>query len=881
MKFISLIPVLLLSMIVSLYAQAGETIETRVYETKRVNGNTPVIDGRLDDPAWETVEWSGDFIQREPADGEPPTQQTKFKVLYDDDALYFAFRAHDDPELVTSMLARRDWFPGDWVEVNIDSHNDNRTAFSFTLSLSGTRGDEFVSQDGNNWDGNWDPIWQGATQIDLEGWTAEMRIPLSQLRFSSEEEQTWGLQVQRRIFREEERSTWQSIPKDVSGWVSKFGELRGIRGIKPKRRIELLPYTMGKTELFKKVEGDPFLDGSHNLGDIGLDGKIGVTTDLTLDLTVNPDFGQVEADPSEVNLSEFETFFSEKRPFFIEGNNILDLRLAPAITGGHFTSDKLFYSRRIGRPPIYGPDLADDEYADQPDNSHILGAFKLSGKTQSGLSIGLLESVTKEEKAEIDNSGQRRKETVEPLTNYFVGRLQQDFREGNTQIGAMGTAVHRKIENDYLDFMRSQAYAGGVDFLHYFHNRDYLLEGNVLGSTIRGSAEAILDAQTSSARYYQRPDNDHRSVDSTRTALDGYAGSIRLQRTSNNKFVGQTGVAWRSPGFEINDLGYMRRADEVNQFTWVGYYLRNPFSIFNRLSVNGNQWLNWDFGGNFLYAMANTNTSITFRNNYYYYASITRLGEVVSNTELRGGPASKWPGAWEYSTSLSSDSRKKFYFGLGGYRQITDEGYSDYKESWLDLYFRPSNAMRLTLSPGISWNDTEMQYITTASFGEEDRYLFGSLDQKTVAVTFRFDYCIAPNLTVQYYGAPFISAGEYSQFKRITDPMADRYKDRFELYPDDRIDYNSDDEYYNIDEDGDGMDDYGFDLPDFNFRDFNSNLVIRWEYSPGSVLYVVWSQSRTDYVSRGDFKFDRDIDGLFAVHPNNVFLVKLNRWFSL
>lgn len=881
MKSLALILVVLLGLISSSFARFDEAIETRVYETRRVNGNTPSIDGRLDDPAWEAVEWSGDFIQRDPADGEPPTQQTEFKVLYDDDALYFAFRAHDDPALVTSMLARRDWFPGDWVEVNIDSHDDNRTAFSFTLSLSGTRGDEFISLDGNNWDGNWDPIWEGATQIDHAGWTAEMRIPLSQLRFSGEKEQTWGLQVQRRIFREEERSTWQCIPKDVTGWVSKFGELRGIRDIKPSRRVELLPYTMGKTEHFKRVEGNPFLDGSRTLGDMGLDGKIGVTTDLTLDFTVNPDFGQVEADPSEVNLSEFETFFSEKRPFFIEGNNILDLRLAPAITGGHFTSDKLFYSRRIGRRPVYGPDLADEEYSDQPDNTHILGAFKLSGKTRSGLSIGLLESVTKKEKAEIDNSGQRREETVEPVSNYFVGRLKQDFRAGNTQIGAMVTAVHRKIEDDYLDFMRSQAYAGGVDYLHYFHNRDYLLEGSVLASTIRGSAEAILDAQMSSARYYQRPDNDHRSIDSTRTALGGYAGSIRLQRTSNNKFVGQTGVAWRSPGFEINDLGYMRRADEVNQFTWVGYYLRNPFSIFNRLSVNGNQWLNWDFGGNFLYAMANTNTSITFRNNYYLHASVTRLGEVVSNTELRGGPASKWPGAWEYSMSLSSDSRKKYYLNTGAYRQIAGEGYSDYKESWLNLYYRPSNAMRLTLSPSMWWYDTEMQYVTTESLGAEERYIFGSLDQKTVSFTFRLDYCIKPNLTIQYYGSPFISAGEYSEFKRITDPMADTYRDRFDLYPDDRIDYDSDDEYYNIDEDGDGTDDYGFDLPDFNFRDFNSNLVIRWEYSPGSVLYVVWSQSRTDYLSMGDFKFRRDMDGLFAVHPHNVFLIKLNRWFSL
>lgn len=885
MKSIFVVLILLISIAALVVAQSeektDEEIEKRFYDTQRVNGEAPMIDGRLDDPAWDLVDWTGDFIQREPADGEPPTQQTEFKVLYDDNALYFAFRAHDDPELVTSMLARRDWFPGDWVEVNIDSYFDRITAFSFTLSLSGTRGDEFISKDGRNWDGSWDPVWVGATQIDGEGWTAEMKIPLSQLRFSDEKDQTWGLQVQRRIFREQERSTWQSIPKDISGWVSRFGELRGIRGIKPSRRIEMLPYTMGKTELFKMVPGDPFLN-ANSVGDLGMDGKIGVTTDLTLDFTVNPDFGQVEADPSEVNLSEFETYFSERRPFFIEGSNILDLRLAPAITGGHFTQDKLFYSRRIGRRPDYWPDLDDDECADQPDNTHILGAFKLSGKTRSGLSIGLLESVTQEEQAEIDNNGQRRKETVEPMSNYFVGRLKQDLREGNTQIGAMGTAVHRNIGDDHLDFMRRQAYAGGVDFLHYFHDKGYLLEGNLLGSNIRGSTEAILDAQTSSARYFQRSDNDHRSIDSTLTSLSGYAGNLRFRRTSNSRFVGETGVAFRSPDFEINDLGYMRRADEVNQFTWVAYQRRNPFSIFNSWYLNANQWLNWDFGGNFLYGMANMNSNATFRNQYQMGGGVTRIGEVVSNTELRGGPSSRWPGTWELSFWMFSDSRKKFYFGLGGYTEIGDDDYSDYKNAWVDLYYRPSNAMRLTLCPYMSWNDPEMQYVETVSFGDEDRYLYGRMSQKTGSFIFRLDYCIMPNLTIQYYGSPFISAGEYSEFKRITDPQADKFRDRFSVFGGDQIQYDTDDETYYVDEDRDGENDYEFCDPDFNFKDFNSNLVIRWEYQPGSVLYLVWSQSRSEYLSSiGNFNFRDDMKDLFAIYPHNIFLIKLSKWFSL
>ncbi len=881
MKSPRLTMLLLIFTATPLLARSIEPIETRVYYTQRIVGKAPTIDGRLDDPAWKIVEWSGDFIQRDPADGEPPTHQTKFKAVYDNDAVYFAIRSYDDPQLATNMLARRDWFPGDWVEVNIDSYCDRRTAFSFTLSLSGTRGDEFVSNDGSNWDSSWDPVWQGATHIDNEGWTAEMKIPLSQLRFSGEEEQTWGLQVQRRLFRLEERSTWQRIPKDATGWVSKFGQLRGIRGIRPSRRIELLPYGVAKGEAFEKTPDDPFLDGRSSALTGGLDGKIGITSNLTLDFTINPDFGQVEADPSVVNLTAFETFFYEKRPFFIEGNNILDLPLAPAITGGSFTQDKLFYSRRIGRRPTYSPDLADEEFIDEPDNASILGAFKLTGKTPGGLAIGFMESMTAEERAEIDTDGRRRHETVEPLTNYFVGRLQQDFQQADTQLGAMLTAVNRDIDDAQLNFMRDQAYAGGVDFSHYFKNRDYRIEANLLASHLRGSEEAIYEAQVSSARYFQRPDNDYVSLDTNQTTLSGYSGSFRFTRTSNSKFVFQTGTAWRSPGFEINDLGYMRNADQINQFTWAGYYMRNPFSIFNRWSFNTNEWLNWDFGGNFLWGAANVNTHATFRNNYEIGGGVTRVGEAVSNTALRGGPSSKWLGVWEYSFYVSSDHRKRFNFGFGGYTEQGDEDNEDYRNGWVDLTFQPTNALRVGFYPSASHNRPEMQYIGTESFGDEDRYLFGRLDQKTVSMTFRIDYCVRPNLTVQYYGSPFVSAGRYSEFKRITDPHAEAYRDRFGVFDERQIAFDSVDNVYYIDEDRDGSDDYSIDNPDFNFREFNSNLVIRWEYMPGSLLYLVWSQARSEYQSMGSFDIDRDMSGLFDVHPHNIFLVKLVKWFSL
>ena len=854
----------------------------RVYQTRRTE-TPPHLDGLLDDPAWDLVEWSGDFVQRDPAEGEPPTRQTEFKMVYDDEAVYFAFRAFDDPGKMSNLLARRDRFPGDWIEVNIDSYFDRRTAFSFTLSLSGTRGDEFISNDGSDWDSNWDPVWDGATHVDEKGWTAEARIPLSQLRFSGEEQQVWGLQVTRRLFRKEERSTWQQIPKGDSGWVSHFGEVHGIDGLGAGRRLELLPYGVAKAESFEAEPGNPFRDGSDASVTAGLDGKVGVTSDLTLDFTLNPDFGQVEADPSEVNLTAFETFFQERRPFFIEGANIFDLPLAPAITGGSFTQDRLFYSRRIGGAPPYSPDLTDDEFADSPPNTSILGAFKLSGKTASGLSIGVLDGITQREQASIDRLGDRRSATVAPLANYFVARLQQDFRGGDTQVGLMTTAVNRDLDADHLDFLARQAYAGGLDFSHYFgRKRTYHVEGNLLGSYVEGSPTAIDELQRSSARYFQRPDNDHVTYDPTRTSLAGHSGSLRLTRTtSESKFRFQTGLAWRSPGFEINDVGYMRNADQLNQFTWVAWQFRNPFSIFRNLQINANQWLDWDLGGQFLGARANTNAHATFRNNYRVGGGLTWEGANTSNTELRGGPASRWPGGLRYDVYAGSDNRRAFSLTLEHYGNDGNQDARLLRGYWAGLTYRPTNALTVSLNPQLERWRSEMQYVDTLAFGEQDRFVFGRIDQSTVSLTLRLDFAITPNLTIQYYGAPFVSSGTYDAIKRITDPQADAYHDRFARYDADQIHLDRDAGVYEVDEDRDGTVDYSFDRPDFDFRDFNSTLVVRWEYSPGSQVYVVWSQARNDELLRpGPLRLGREYGSLFDAPAHNVFLIKFSRWFS-
>jgi hypothetical protein len=782
---------------------------------------------------------------------------------------------------VSRWLARHDRFPGDWIEVNIDSYYDQRTAFSFTLSLSGTRGDEFISNDGENWDPSWDPIWSGATAAVAEGWTAEMRIPLGQLRFSDAPEQTWGLQLTRRLFRKEERSTWQHIPKDVTGWVSHFGQLRGIENIEPSRRVELRPYGVAQADRFEEEPGNPFADGQTGSLTAGLDGKIGVTSDLTLDFTVNPDFGQVEADPSEVNLTEFETFFRERRPFFVEGQDIFDLPLAPAFAGGDFTRDTLFYSRRVGGQPSHSPELEPGAFADEPFSSSILGAFKLSGKTPSGLTIGVLDSLTARESAAIDEAGDRRRESVEPLTNFFVGRVQQELRAGETQLGGMLTAVHRDIDVTHLEFLPARAFAGGIDLLHHFNDRDYRIEANIIGSYLGGSERAIEDVQTSSARYFQRPDNDYVTFDPARTSLTGHSGSVRVTRTSNSRLTFQTGVAYRSPGFEINELGFMRNADQINQFTWVGYRFDQPFSIFRQLRINANQWFDWDFGGHLLRKAFNTNAHAHFRNNYRLGFGITREGEYTSNTRLRGGPSSKWPGGLAYDAYVESDSRRRFAVGGGLFGHDGDDNSGHVRRFWADLTVRPTNAISIAFSPELTDNRQELQYVDTQSFNDEDRFLLGSLDQDTLSLTFRVDLAITPSLTVQYYGSPFASSGRYAQHKRITRPLADRYSDRFAAFAPDQIAFDAAEAAYRVDEDRDGSVDYSFDNPDFDLREFNSTLVLRWEYHPGSLLYVVWSQARVDDVLRNeDPALAGGVRDVFQAPPHDVLLIKLSHWFS-
>ncbi len=853
---------LLLFLVVAPSAFSQTSGQQKIYVTQRVNGESPDIDGRIDEEVWNNVEWSGDFTQYRPDDGAAPSQETAFKILYDDNNLYVAVRAFDtNPEEIVQRLSRRDGFEGDFVEINIDSYFDKRTAYSFSATVSGVKGDEAITGDGDNWDSNWDPLWDFETTIDNEGWIAEMRIPFTQLRFSANENQVWGIQVMRRLYRKDERSTWKHIPQDEAGWVSNFGELHGIKNIRPKKQVEIAPYTVAKLERYESDPNNPYLDGSDPYLNAGVDGKIGITNDFTVDFTINPDFGQVEADPSEVNLTAFESFFDEKRPFFIEGSNITSFQ----ITGGGnpYSSDNLFYSRRVGRSPQNYPNLnsSNNEYAKVPENTTILGAIKLTGKTQNGLSVGVMESLTAAEFADVNRNGVTGEEIIEPTTNYFLASAQQQANNNNTIFGGMFTATNRNLSSPTLNNLNKSAYTGGLNFQQFWNDKKYYLSSNIVMSHITGTAEAIQLQQESSRRYFQRPDNDYTDYDPTRTSLTGHGGIVQFGKQSSSGFRFVSWLTWRSPELELNDMGYLRQSDSIFQVFWASYRFANPFSVFRFMNINFNQWAGWDFGGTNTFKGTNVNLNAQFLNHWFFGGGINLEGDEISNTFLRGGPSMKLPGGWNYFVNLETDNRKKLQFG-GSHSQFWNFGnIGNNKDFGVFASFRPTDALRVILRPNLNLRNHTLQYLNTENVAGEDRYIFGSIDQKTVALTARLDFTLSPDFTIQYYGSPFISAVDYSEPKYITNPRADNFEDRY----DEDVSFSSED-YEN-----------GYD---FNFRQFRSNLVLRWEYRPGSLVYLVWTQGRTGFEETGRFSYQDDFNDLFSVHPQNVFLIKFSYLFG-
>lgn len=848
-------------------------IQKRSYTTQRLLPQHEIaIDGIFQEEAWNQVNWSSDFKEWRPDNASAPTEQTQIKILYDDSNLYVAIRNfQEDPQTIENRLGRRDDAPGDWVSFHLDTYNDDRTAFAFTVSASGVKSDESISNN-DNFDDSWNPIWYVKTNIDAEGWTTEMRIPLSQLRFGNNEDQVWGLQVVRKYFRNDERSTWQPIPANPPGWVSEFGILKGISGLAPQKQLEIQPYGLARLDTYEEESGNPFRDGSDTQLTTGLDAKIGVTNDLTLDVTINPDFGQVDADPGAVSLDAFEIFFQERRPFFVENKNIFDFRFAN-------NQDNLFFSRRIGRNPqgsAVGPNVL---YIDQPENTTILGAAKFSGKTKDGWTVGVLESVTSKEFADIiTESGEEKEVLVEPLTNYFVGRIQKDFNNRNSFIGGIFTATHRNIE-DRLDFLHTQAYSGGLDFLHNWKDRTYYLEGNTVFSQVNGSKEAITQTQRSIVHLFQREGASHVEVDPNRTSLTGTGGKLEIGKGGGGNWRYNLGGTWRSPELELNDIGFLRETDEIRQYLEVTRLFNEPTSWFRRANIEFEQFSSFDFEGNYNRIQYKVEFFTNYQNNWWTNIGGAHKPRIFINSYLRGGPRWRFNEENFFYAFVGTDNRKRVSFRGGYIHSQATQGNFGLRRYEAGIRYQPLDALNLTLDVEYSENPNKTQYVSAKNFQGMERYILGGIEQKTLSTTLRINYSINPNLSIQYYGQPFIFKADYSNFNYVTNSVAEDINDRVTWYSDNQI--SLEDGVYRVDENRDTETDYSFSNPDFAFVQFRSNLVARWEYIPGSEIFLVWSQG-INGLGDVDNDFQAIIDNqLLRQQPRNTFLIKATYRFIL
>lgn len=870
---------MLLYSFINSYSQEGtglipfEQAYKRTYHNTRLTGTPPAIDGKLEDKCWVNEgSWSQDFIQNIPVERAQPTYPTRVKILYDDKNIYFALRAWDpEPEKINRFVGNRDDNSiGDLISVAFDTYHDYRAAPEFNINAGGNKTDLIVT-DALSVNLNWNAVWEGKTAVNDSSWTVEYRIPFSQLRYNrTDSSMVWGLHVRRIVRRIQETDQWSLIPRKNSGHVYSFGTMTGLEGIPKSRLLEFLPYSAVKVISEPVIPGSPYSKNPRWNGNVGIDSKIGVG-DFTLDITINPDFGQVEADPSVMNLTSLETFYDEKRPFFLEGKHIFD-----------FSADNnlMFYSRRIGHVPSYIPP-ADNitSFTKSPEFTSITDAVKLTGTTRNGISIGILQSTTQEERAKHTEDGIVSHPVVEPLTNFLVARIQKTANNGNIQIGAMLTSTNRFISDVQLEFLPRNAYAAGADLLVYSKDREYFLDFKGMLSYLNGEERAMISLQRNSLHYYQRSDaSAYLGVDSTLRSLSGTGGYLSAGRLGNKRFIFSEKISWWSPGFDLNDAGYLLMADVIENQSSLGIRQTKPGKILRNYTLMMGQKNSWTFGGLATYNDLSIQFRTQFANridlslseSYVFYELNTRL--------LRGGPSFRLSPSWKNAIVFSTDKSKRIIFSLENTSSISNEALSKMYSLKPGFNFRLGNHIYLITDFRYTNYNDNFIYVDQKLSVTDFRYILARLKQETYNFTFRFNYNFTPDLSVQYYGSPFISKGKYRDFKYATDPHSTDITRRCNTIGVSEISYDEPTNIYNVDE---GLSGYFFRNPDFSFRQFRSNLVIRWEYRPGSTIYLVWENNRN---SRDDLyipSFGENLDRLFSVVPTNLFMLKISFWLGL
>ena len=473
----------------------------------------------------------------------------------------------------------------------------------------------------------------------------------------------------------------------------------------------------------------------------------------------------------------------------------------------------------------------------------------------------------------MSSNGNKSDISVEPLTNYAIVRIQKDYNEGNTMIGGIITSTNRFINDSHLDFLNRNAFTGGLDLLHYWNEKEFYIDAKIIGSTISGSDKAINGLQTSSARYYQRPDAYY--FDSTRTHISGHGGKIKIAKGSKGLWRYSTEINWRSPGLDLNDIGFMQITDLIQQNNSISYFVNQPVSIFRTYSIGINQSNEWSYRMDYLSSSGGLNIYLEFLNLWAVSNSIEFQTQTLDTRILRGGYAMLMPASWTYDLYFRTDPSQKIFFELNGSIASSQNQNSRFYGIQPGISFLPLNTLKFSISTHYSSNIDNLQYIDTKSVDGKDKYLFGKLNQHTLALTFRIDYNITPELSIQYYGSPFASVGKFSNFKTITNPRASDYNDRY-LIINPRINGAE----YEVSETG-SLTNYTFGIPDFNFSQFRSNLVLRWEYNPGSQIYLVWANEMTYNITPGYNSLNDTMNMLKSVFPNNIFLIKVNYWFTI
>lgn len=867
----------LVSIAASLKADAPQSAPSSPTRVLAVRVDSPIkIDGRLDEPDWRDDRAANGFRQSEPTEGAPATESTSVDVLYDDQAIYIGARMHDaEPSKIKALLSRRDTFQNtDTFYFFVDPYHDRRTGYFFGLSAAGAQSDGTLFND--NWDdSSWDGLWEGKARIDENGWTAEMRIPYSQLRFHAASEHVWGVNFKRVIARKNESDYLVYVPRNESGFVSRFADMVGIDGIRPPRRLTLLPYATTKASYTHTDEGDPYNDGSVYDPGAGVDLKVGIGSNLTLDATLNPDFGQVEVDPAVVNLDDVETFFSEKRPFFIEGSSIFNFGFGGASDywGFNWPGPDLFYSRRIGSAPR--GTLPDYEYADTPAGTRIIGAGKLTGKLGNSLSVGVLQAVTAREDARISLDGLDSEAEIEPLASYGVYRLQKDIGDGFRGIGMMTTLAARRFADDsssaYFNSRSTTVGADGWTFLD--KDRKWVMTGWTAFSNAHGSVERISDLQQNSQHYFQRPDAEHIEYDPTATDLSGSAARFTVNKEKGNTFF-NAALGYVSPAFDSNDLGFMWRSDVINMHIGAGYKWTKPGRLFRNAHVLGATFRSWDFGGSNIGAGLFGSGRMQFLNYQRVSWNVFYNPETFNNTRTRGGPQTRNPAGVSARLEWSSDDRKSWDLDLQAYVQESDS----YRErsGGFEIEWRPAPNVSVSVEPTYiasrtmaQWVDVFEDELATDTYGS--RYVFATMLQKEFSAGIRLSWTFTPTLSLQFYAQPLISAGAYSNYKELARPGS------FDFREYDLAGADLSGDTYRIDPDGAGpAEPIEFSNPNFNYKSLRGNMVLRWEYRPGSTVYFVWTQSRTHEDPIGELEFGRSFSRLVGARADNVFLVKFS-----